>query len=64
MKSALPEPEMFDMDAIGKSYYAFCIEQALANVRQARGLVKGDPVDDNHQLPTIERMLEISLTAI
>lgn len=50
-----------DVNALGRSYYTFCLETALTSVRQARMLVEGDPVDDDHELPAIERLLAEAL---
>jgi hypothetical protein len=46
-----------------QSYYVFCLEQALENVKQARMLMAGDVVDENHELPRIERLLEEAIEA-
>lgn len=48
---------------MGRSYYIHCLELALVNVRQARMLVKGDAVDENHLLPTIETLLQEAIDA-
>jgi predicted RNase H-like HicB family nuclease len=48
---------------MGRSYYIFCIEQALANVKRARELVAGDKVEINHQLPELQLLLEQALDA-
>lgn len=46
-----------DLNSTGRSYYIFCLEQALVNVKQARALVSGDVVETAHELPKIERLL-------
>ena len=47
----------WSVDQLGRSYYLFCLEQAIFHVHQARTLVAGDVTDENHELPTIERLL-------
>jgi hypothetical protein len=34
-------PEAWEANDVGRSYYCFCLESALANIRQARALVDG-----------------------
>lgn len=51
------DPALASSDQLGRSYYAFCLEQALMCVHQARLLVKDDPVEENHELPLIEHLL-------
>lgn len=51
------------LEVIGRSYYLFCLEQALANVLQARALMRGDVIDLNHELPEIQRLLEEAIEA-
>ena len=55
--------ETDSLDSVGRSYYIFCIEQALMNVRQARAIVADDQVDADHELPDIQRLLEEALEA-
>lgn len=50
-------------NALGRSYYCFCLEQALSNLRQARMLVVGDVTDENHELQDIELKLMDALKA-
>lgn len=52
-----------DYEYIGRSYYIFCLEQALTNIEQARALVKGDMVDTDHELPKIEDLLKQAIEA-
>jgi hypothetical protein len=60
----IEEAQQSDVCAMmGRSYYIHCLEFALVNVRQARMLVKGDVVDDNHDLPTIEALLQEAVDA-
>lgn len=51
------------LDQMGRSYYCFCLEQALVNIQQARALVQGDKVETNHELPAIEHMITEALEA-
>lgn len=51
------------LNSVGRSYYCFCIEQALANLKQARALLKGDVIDTNHELARIEVLLSAALEA-
>lgn len=60
-KSIIENPD--NANHVGRSYYCFCIEQALANILQARALVKGDIIDTNHELPQIQLALEQALEA-
>jgi len=55
--------DLDDRDSIGRSYYIFCLEQALEHIHQARVLVKGDVTDRNHGLPVIERTLVEAIVA-
>ena len=50
-----PSDEM--ADTLGRSYYCYCLESALLAVHQARLIVAGDKVDENHELPLIEQLL-------
>lgn len=52
-----------DMNQMGRSYYCFCLENALSNICRARALVKGDRVDMDHELPRIETLLRQALDA-
>jgi hypothetical protein len=50
-------------ESVGRSYYCFCLEQALMAICHARALVEGDAVDTNHELPLIQRLLQEALEA-
>lgn len=50
-------------DQMGRSYYIFCLEQALSNIQQARAIVSGDVVEKNHMLPQIEKLLTEAIDA-
>jgi hypothetical protein len=54
---------VIDMDQLGRSYYIFCLEQALANITQARMLVAGDVTETNHELPLIQQLITEALDA-
>ena len=62
-KSTISVEQTTDVNALGGSYYIFCLEQALANLQQARMLVKDDIIDDNHELPLIEKLLKEAIAA-
>lgn len=63
MKSNYDHETDETIPGMGRSYYCFCLEQALVAVAQARALVKGDQVDTDHELPKIERLLVQALEA-
>ena len=72
-KGVIVDPVKSDIDGsdeeltvvgMGFSYYAFCLEQSLTNLLQARRLVKGDVVDENHELARIEDLLREALAAV
>lgn len=63
-KSDIAPADTTDLDCLGRSYYAYLIEQAYTSIRQARVLVCGDIVDSNHELPTIERLLRGAYEAL
>jgi len=50
-------------NTLGRSYYIFCLEQAMSCVEQARMLVVGDIVDENHELQKIETLLDEAIAA-
>lgn len=50
-----------ELNSVGRSYYCFCLETALTAVTQARALVKGDVIDENHELGAIQRALTQAL---
>jgi hypothetical protein len=60
-KSAITVTQTTELNAIGRSYYCFCLEQALANIKQARALVSGDKTEMSHELPKIERLIADAL---
>ena len=60
-KSSISVIETADLNKVGRSYYCFCLEQAIINVKQARALVRGDVTEDNHELPRIIDLLEEAL---
>lgn len=62
-KSKITVAQTADLNAVGRSYYIFCLEQALANIKQARALVKGDVTDSNHELSTIQASIEDAIVA-
>lgn len=49
------------LHSVGRSYYCFCLEQALANISQARVLVAGDVTDSNHELSRIQALIAAAL---
>jgi hypothetical protein len=51
------------LDSVGRSYYCFCLENALTAIQQARALMKGDKVETNHELPKIEQLISEALEA-
>lgn len=55
--------QLATFDQMGRSYYIFCLEQALTNIKQARALVSGDIIERNHELPKIERILAEAIDA-
>lgn len=62
-KLSLTSSPVLTLDMVGKSYYIFCMEQSLANIRQARVLLAGDIIDDNHELALIERKIVEAIEA-
>ena len=60
-KSAIQVSETFELDKLGRSYYCFCLEQALTSIKQARALVSGDATEENHELPRIEHLIQEAL---
>ena len=48
-------------DDVGRFAYISFLQQGLLAVSQARELVKGDIVDENHELPTIQRLFKEAL---
>lgn len=60
-KSDLTSGDEFTRNQLGRSYYCFCLEQALTAIKQARVLVSGDKVETNHELPHIEQLLREAL---
>lgn len=56
-KSFITPADTFEVNPLGRSYYCFCLEQALTNIRQARVLVSGDITETNHELPRIEGLI-------
>lgn len=56
--------DVTSLNSVGRSYYCFCIEQALSAINQARALVNGDVIDSNHELPHIQRLLIDALEAV
>lgn len=62
-KSNLKREQTTELNAVGRSYYIFCLETAFSAVEQARMLVKGDPVDASHELPLIYQKLQEALDA-
>lgn len=64
MKSRLDEtPGKETVNGLGRSYYCFCLEQAIINVMQAQALVRGDKIEFDHELPLILRKLAEALEA-
>jgi len=63
MKSAIAVEDTLQVNALGRSYYCFCLEQALAAIKQARQLVAGDRVEHDHELPLIEKKITEALEA-
>jgi hypothetical protein len=51
-----------DPNEVGRKSYMFCLDTALNCILQARSMMEGDPVDENHELPLIERLLKEALT--
>jgi hypothetical protein len=55
--------EAWDAHDVARSYYCFCLESAIANVRQARALSEGGTTEENHDLSKIEQLLVEALEA-
>lgn len=51
------------LNSVGRSYYCFCLEQALTAIVQARALVAGDKTEINHELPSIQKLIQAALDA-
>lgn len=62
-KSVVAMGDISTIDQVGRSYYIFCLETALAAIVNAHTLVTGDPVEDNHELPLIETLITTALEA-
>jgi hypothetical protein len=62
-KSAITVAQTEHVAPLGRSYYCYCLESALSAIGQARALVKGDVVDENHQLAKIQGLIGDALDA-
>lgn len=63
MKSQISPEQTTELNSLGRSYYCFCLEQAIISVAQARALVRGDVIEQNHELVKIEQLLLEALNA-
>ena len=63
MKSKISVSDTLDNAKLGRSYYCFCLEQALSSIKQARALVSGDVTEENHELPRIQNLIAEALEA-
>jgi hypothetical protein len=62
-KSKITPAQTEDLNALGRSYYLHCLEQAQLNIRQARMIVSGDIVEESHELPLIDWLLSEAIEA-
>lgn len=62
-KSAISVEDTLKLNPLGRSYYCFCLEQALTSIKQARALVRGDVIERDHGLIGIETLIEDALEA-
>lgn len=63
MIKSRPIADRGNLDEVGRSYYCFCLEQALANVAQARHLSRRPVSFADHRLSAIENLLREVLGA-
>ncbi len=55
--------DVTSLNSVGRSYYCFCLEQALIAVAQAHELVRGDVIERNHEIVKIRKLLSDALEA-
>ena len=62
-KSVISVEGTMQLPTLDRSYYLFCLENALFAIKQARALVKDNIIETDHELPRIEKLISEAYNA-